>query len=163
MNLTFRQRMSGAATALLLVAAAGAHAQAYVNATVGGQLSPGVYGRIDIGNAPPPPLIYAEPMIIHRPAVMVPRSPIYLYVPPGHARNWGKHCAHYNACGQPVYFVKEPVRGPSYGGRPGYSGRDDHRDDHRWDDGQRGGGTHGRSDRGEGHGEGRGKGHGHRD
>ena len=93
MNLTLRHLMSATAAVLLLVAAAGTHAQTYINTTVGGQLAPGVYGRIDIGNAPPPPLIYAEPMIIHRPAVMVPRSPIYLHVPPGHAKNWGKHCA----------------------------------------------------------------------
>ncbi|WP_087746095.1 MULTISPECIES: hypothetical protein [unclassified Acidovorax] len=158
MNLTFRHLMSGAATALLLVAAAGAQAQTYFNSTVGGQLAPGVYGRIDIGNAPPP-LIYAEPMIIQRPAVMVPRSPIYLYVPPGHAKNWGKHCARYNACGQPVYFVKEPVRGQNYGGRPG----NDRRDDRRWDDGHRGAGKHDRGDRHDGRGEGRGKGHGQRD
>ena len=72
MNLTLRHLMSGATTVLLLVAAAGTHAQTYINTTVGGQLAPGVYGRIDIGNAPPPPLIYAEPIIIHRPAVMVP-------------------------------------------------------------------------------------------
>ena len=162
MNYTIRHLMSGAAAALLLAAATGAQAQAYVNATVGGQMAPGVYGRIDIGNAPPPPLIYAEPMIIQRPAVMVPRSPIYLYVPPGHAKNWGKHCARYNACGQPVYFVKEPVRGPYYGGRPGNGG---HNDRH-WDDGHRGGGKHDRGDRGDRHdgrGEGRGRGHGHRD
>lgn len=159
MNFTFRHLMSGAATALLLVACAGAQAQTYINSTVSGQLALGVYGRIDIGNAPPPPLIYAEPVIIQRPAVMVQRSPIYMHVPPGHAKNWGKHCARYNACGQPVYFVKEPVRGQSYGGRPGYDGRDDRR----WDDGHRGGGKHDRGDRHDGRGEGRGKGHGHRD
>ena len=108
MLLRFRCFLSGAVAALLLAAAGGAQAQAYVNATVGGELAPGVYGRINIGNAPPPPLIYAEPVIIHRPAVVVPRSPIYLYVPPGHAKYWGKHCARYNACSQPVYFVQEP-------------------------------------------------------
>ncbi|EER60055.1 conserved hypothetical protein [Acidovorax delafieldii 2AN] len=156
MNTTLRHLMSGAAAALLAATAAGAHAQSYVNATVGGQLAPGVYGRIDIGNAPPPPLLYAEPVIIQRPAVMVPRSPIYLYVPPGHAKNWGKHCARYNACGQPVYFVKEPPRGPAYGGRPDYRNG---RDDRHWDDGHRGG----KHNRGEGRGEGRGRGHGHRD
>ena len=150
-----RRFLSGATAALLLAAAAGgAQAQAYVNATVGGQLAPGVYGRIDIGNAPPPPLIYPEPVIIHRPAVVVPRSPIYLYVPPGHAKNWGKHCARYNACSQPVYFVQEPPprRGPPHHG-PGRDGR--HRDD-----GPRHGGKHGH-DHGPGHGKGHGKGHGH--
>jgi hypothetical protein len=35
------------------------------------------------------------------------QQPIYLYVPPGHQKNWGKHCARYNACGQRVYFVRE--------------------------------------------------------
>jgi hypothetical protein len=32
---------------------------------------------------------------------------VYLYVPPGHQKNWAKHCARYAACGQPVYFVQE--------------------------------------------------------
>ncbi|SFU40843.1 hypothetical protein SAMN05216350_101802 [Polaromonas sp. YR568] len=78
----------------------------YANATVEGALTPGVYGRIEIGNAPPPPLIYAQPVIIQRPAVVVQQPPMYLHVPPGHAKKWSKHCAKYNACGQPVYFVK---------------------------------------------------------
>lgn len=156
---TIRLLVSGAAAAALLGLAGGAHAQAYVNATVGGELAPGVYGRINIGNAPPPPLIYAEPVIIQRPAVVVPRAPIYLYVPPGHAKNWGKHCARYNACSQPVYFVQEPPprRSNPYQGPRG-------RDDHRWDDDRGRGGKHDRDhDRGHGKGEGRGKGHGNRD
>jgi hypothetical protein len=66
---------------------------------------PGVYGRIEIGTAPRPPLIYAQPVVIVPPPV--PRQPIYLYVPPGHAKDWKKHCKHYNACNQPVYFVQE--------------------------------------------------------
>jgi hypothetical protein len=28
-------------------------------------------------------------------------------VPPGHAKDWAKHCGKYNACGERVYFVKE--------------------------------------------------------
>lgn len=98
----------GSVALLLWVAAGAAHAQAYVNATVGGELAPGVYGQIQIGNAPPPPLLYPQPVVIHRPAVRVPVEPMYLYVPPGHAKNWGKHCARYDACNRPVYFVKEP-------------------------------------------------------
>jgi hypothetical protein len=153
---SLRLLLSGAMAALLLAAAGGAYAQAYVNATVGGELAPGVYGRINIGNAPPPPLIYAEPVIIHRPAVVVPRAPIYLYVPPGHAKNWGKHCGRYNACNQPVYFVQEPP--PRRGPPPRAHGRDDRR----WDDDHRHGGKHDRDhDRGRGHGNG--KGHGNRD
>lgn len=68
---------------------------------------PGVYGRIDIGNMPPPPVVYAKPVVIAQPAVVVPAQPVYLYVPPGHQKKWSKHCHRYNACGQPVYFVKE--------------------------------------------------------
>jgi len=34
-------------------------------------------------------------------------APIYLHVPPGHARHWARHCAQYNACGRPVYFVQD--------------------------------------------------------
>ena len=161
MLLRFRCFLSGAVAALLLAAAGGAQAQAYVNATVGGELAPGVYGRINIGNAPPPPLIYSEPVIIQRPAVVVPRSPIYMYVPPGHAKNWGKHCRRYNACNQPVYFVQEPP--PRRGPPPRHHGRDNRH----WDDNDhRHGGKHYHRDRDHdrGHkGHGKGHGHGHRD
>lgn len=129
--MTPRFRLLLAGVALLAASVGPAHAQAYVNATVGGELAPGVYGRIQIGNAPPPPVLYPQPVVIHQPAVAVQRAPIYLYVPPGHAKNWRKHCARYNACNQPVYFVKEPPRrdeGRGYGGRPEpqYDNRSDH-------------------------------------
>ena len=68
---------------------------------------PGVYGRIDIGNFPPPPVIYPQPVVIVPTQVAVYQRPVYLYVPPGHQKNWGKHCARYAACGQPVYFVQQ--------------------------------------------------------
>jgi uncharacterized protein YcfJ len=68
---------------------------------------PGFYGRIDIGDVPPPQLLYAEPILVQPVPVGVMRQPIYLHVPPGHAKNWRKHCGKYNACGEPVYFVQE--------------------------------------------------------
>lgn len=154
---SIRNLAAGVAAALLFVATGSSHAQAYVNATVGGELAPGVYGRINIGTAPPPPLIYAEPVTIHRPAVVAARAPIYLYVPPGHAKHWGKHCAQYNACNQPVYFVQEPLPRRGKHSHQGPQGRDEHR----WDDDQRHGG--GKHERDHGRGEGRGKGHGHKD
>jgi uncharacterized protein YcfJ len=67
---------------------------------------PGFYGRVEIGSLPPPQLLYAHPIVV-QPVAGVVAAPVYLRVPPGHARNWRKHCAHYNACGQPVYFVTE--------------------------------------------------------
>jgi hypothetical protein len=93
---------------LLLSACAVAPALAQTNVGVSvGIAQPGVYGRIDIGNFPPPPVVYTQPVVIHPTPVAVYQRPIYLYVPPGHQKNWGKHCSRYNACGQPVYFVQE--------------------------------------------------------
>lgn len=75
---------------------------AQVSVTVG---QPGFYGRIDIGNAPQPQLVYPQPIVIRE--VQVPAQPVYLRVPPGHAKKWDKHCHKYNACAQPVYFVRD--------------------------------------------------------
>lgn len=82
---------------------------------------PGFYGRIDIGGyGPPPVLVYPQPVIIAPPPrVVVQRQPIYLHVPPGHAKNWRKHCGYYGACAQPVYFVQEDWYRKHYGGPPG--------------------------------------------
>ncbi len=97
---------------LTLYAAAGtAHAQTDVSVSVGGIIKPGVYGRVDVGTRPPPSIIYPQPVIITQPVVVaqpvvVQQQPIYMHVPPGHAKKWNKHCYKYNACGQPVYFVK---------------------------------------------------------
>ncbi len=65
---------------------------------------PGFYGRIEIGNTPPPRLIFAKPIVIRQ--VNVVSQPVYLHVPPGHEKNWRKHCKKYDACGRPVYFVQ---------------------------------------------------------
>jgi hypothetical protein len=67
---------------------------------------PGFYGTIDIGGFPQPQVIYPQPVVIQPVPVGVIGEPIYLRVPPGHAKNWSKHCSKYNACGQPVYFVQ---------------------------------------------------------
>ena len=69
---------------------------------------PGVYGRIDIGRFPQPDIVVAQPVIVQRPTVVVAQpQPVYMWVPPGHQKNWKKHCGAYNACGTPVYFVKD--------------------------------------------------------
>lgn len=67
---------------------------------------PGFYGQIDIGNVPRPPVIFAQPVVVVRQPAYVAAEPIYLHVPPGHEKHWSKHCAEYNACGRPVYFVR---------------------------------------------------------
>jgi hypothetical protein len=68
---------------------------------------PGFYGRIDIGGAPPPQVIYPQPVVIHAPPVELEREPVYLHVPPEHAKHWSRYCRLYNACGEPVYFVQD--------------------------------------------------------
>ena len=120
---------------------------------------PGFYGRIDIGNTMPQPvLVYPQPVVIAPTPVAVVQQPIYLRVPPGHYKNWGRYCGRYNACGQRVYFVQDgwynTVYAPAYRGR--YGG------DHDRDDHGHGGGDHGH---GNWHGKGHGNGHGpkHRD
>jgi hypothetical protein len=106
MNNNRISRTAMATFTLAVFCGAAVAAAPYANATVEGALAPGVYGRIEIGNAPPPPLIYAQPVIIQRPAVLVQQQPVYMRVPPGHEKKWSKHCGRYNACGHPVYFVK---------------------------------------------------------
>jgi hypothetical protein len=89
---------------IILFAVSAQAADVGVSVSVG---QPGFYGRIDIGNYPQPELIYAQPVMIrHAPAGVV-YQPMYLHVPPGHEKKWSKHCSKYNACGQPVYFVRD--------------------------------------------------------
>jgi hypothetical protein len=93
------------AAVLLTLAACAAQAQTDVNVSIEGIIKPGVYGRVEIGTRPPPPVVYPQPVIITAP-VVVQQAPIYMHVPPGHAKNWAKHCSKYNACNQSVYFVQ---------------------------------------------------------
>lgn len=117
---------------------------------------PGVYGRVDIGRFPQPRVIVAQPVVVLPPQRrMAPPEPVYLWVPPGHRKDWRRHCRHYNACGVPVYFVRhdwyeQHVAPPRERGRDGWRG--DRDDDRRERDGR---------GRGNGHGHGRGEGHGH--
>jgi hypothetical protein len=68
---------------------------------------PGFYGQINIGDLPRPAVIYAQPVWIERPRKVVYVEPVYLHIPPGHEKNWSKHCGKYDACGRPVYFVRD--------------------------------------------------------
>lgn len=112
---------------------------------------PGFYGQIDIGGYPQPRVIYREPRVIQR--VSVNRAPIYLNVPPGHAKHWRKHCREYNACGERVYFVQNSWYDREY--VPYYQKQNHDRRDDRHEDR--------RDDRGGKHNKGHGNGHGHND
>jgi hypothetical protein len=139
--------------ALLLTNMSAQAAQPIINLSIGGEISPGVYGQVQFGNAPPPPVFYPEPRIIVQQPAAVPLEPIYLHVPPAHARNWARHCRKYNACNRPVYFVRSREYEPGYraykerdrrdeGRREEYRGdehrRDEGRRDERGDEGNRG-------------------------
>lgn len=145
--------------AILVVAASGAMAQNVgVDIHIGG---PGYYGTIELGNARPPPVIYRQPMIIERDVRYV-GQPMYLRVPPGHAKHWRKHCRSYNACGRPVYFVQDNwysnTYAPNYRRMHGRAERREERREDRRDD--RGYDRHDKHDKHDKHGNGHGKGHG---
>lgn len=166
--------------AALLAAATGAQAQVNVSINIG---QPDFYGRIDVADYPAPPLLYAQPVIVQRPVHYVGR-PIYLRVPPGHAKNWSRHCRAYNACNQEVYFVQDswyknhyapryrqqhPVRHDARpGGRPDHHrpqphGRPDRHDDrHEHRPGQRPDRDHGPRGNAHGHEREHGRGNDHR-
>ena len=144
------------ATMLVAAAIGPAAAETRVGVSIGIN-QPGVYGRINIGDVPPPALVYAQPVIIAPPQVVYERRPIYLYVPAVHQQDWRRYCGRYAACGQPVYFVRDQwVRERYQQEHPGWDRgrhrgwdqqRDDRRDDRRADrrDDRR-------DDRGRGHG-----------
>ena len=127
-----------------------------VSVTVG---QPGFYGRIDLGNFGPPPVVYEQPVIVQRPVRYI-AEPIYLRVPPGHQKKWAKHCAAYNACGRNVYFVRDDWYVNEYA--PRYRREHEHRGDDRRDYDRRDYDRHDRDDddHGHGHGKDHGKGHG---
>lgn len=98
------------------------YAEIGVTITVG---EPDFYGPLDIGDYPRPALIYQEPVLVTR--VDSPPPPVYMIVPPGHAKNWNKHCHDYGYCGRPVYFVEEnwyeEIYVPEYRQRHGHPGK----------------------------------------
>ncbi|MBS1140323.1 MAG: hypothetical protein H6R13_1776 [Proteobacteria bacterium] len=151
--------------AAMAAATLSAPASAQVSINIG---QPGFYGRLDIGGFPPPPLLFPEPLMIHRGPIS--RPPLYLRVPPGHARDWRRHCHRYHACGERVYFVQDDWYRHEYA--PRYQERHIHhrsyeRDSYRGydrgydrrDDRREYRGDHGEDDRGRGRGHGHGHGH----
>lgn len=158
------------AGAALVAAAIPALAQTSVSISVG---QPGFYGHINIGDFGPPPVVYAQPVVIEQPARYYEAAPVYLRVPEGHRKHWARFCGRYHACGQRVYFVqdswytntyvpryrevhREHYRAPE---RRDYHQRPPERHEYR-EQRQEWHGEHGRG-HGEGHGGGHGNGHGH--
>jgi hypothetical protein len=121
---------------------------------------PGFYGQINIGDYPPPQVIYRQPMIIERGDMG--RPPVYLRVPPGHRKHWSRYCHEYNACGERVYFVQDnwyqheyvpryQEQHREYRDQQGEGRRNERGDDHRGGDRGDNGKDHGdRGDHGRG-------------
>ncbi|MFZ1546480.1 MAG: hypothetical protein WAT12_05195 [Candidatus Nitrotoga sp.] len=134
------------AAVLITIAAPALAANVGVSISLG---QPGFYGQIDIGNHPAPQLIYRAPVIVQPVPMGMAAQPMYLHVPPGHRKNWRKHCQRYNACGQQVYFVRNDwynnVYVPSYRAHGNFqgNGRDGHDRNYYRNDG-----GHGRNDGG---------------
>ena len=131
------------AAALVAAAfAAPASAQVGLSVNVG---EPNFYGRIDLGDAPAPRFVYRRPVVVQ--GEIGGRDPVYLHVRPGYEKNWRRHCGEYNACGQPVLFVRDSWYRTSYvphyqSHRDNYEHRDNDRDhgdhhDHDHDDDNR--------------------------
>jgi hypothetical protein len=95
-----------------------------IGVILSGQIAPGVYGQVQLGNNPPPPLVSAQPVVIEPVPYVVTPTPVYLHVPPEHARNWREHCREYNACSRPVYFVRSAEYEPGYARRDSGHGHD---------------------------------------
>ena len=86
----------------------------HIGATITGEVRPGVYGQVQFGDRPPPPVIYEQPVIAEPAPQGEQVAPIYLHVPPEHAHHWHEHCREYRACNRPVYFVRSAEYEPGY-------------------------------------------------
>ena len=101
-----------------------------LNVILSGEVRPGVYGQVQIGNAPRPVVVYERPRVIVVDKRYEHDEPVYLHVPPGHAKNWSRHCRDYHACERRVYFVKSQEYEPVYIREHRHDHDDDDHDDH---------------------------------
>jgi len=101
-----------------------------VSITIG---DPNFYGRIDIGNMRPPPIVREYPVQVVRPPRGVLLEPLYVRAPPGHQQNWRRFCNRYDACSRPVYFVTDEWYEREYAPRYRAEHREDRREERRED------------------------------
>lgn len=110
MRMPWARRAWIAAAALALGGAAFAQAvpPPHRNVSAGGPLRHGVYGRIEVSGPVAPAVVYSHPVVAARAGRPVPQQaqPVYLYVPSGQIRRWQQHCARWQACDEPVLFVR---------------------------------------------------------
>jgi len=85
-----------------------------INVILSGEVRPGVYGQVQLANAPRPAVVYERPRVVYVDKRYIHEEPIYLHVPPGHAKHWSKYCGQYHACEHHVYFVRSEEYSPEY-------------------------------------------------
>lgn len=90
---------------LLVVATALVASPLFAIAETNVAVPPIRYGRIDTGEFPQPQLISDQP--VTAPGGAGAGGPLYLHVPARHTKSWDKYCQRYEACGRPVYFVRD--------------------------------------------------------
>ena len=93
-----------AGTLLVGIAAPSSAESVGISITLG---QPNFYGRIDLGDMQRPPVVYRHVRIIESRSRYAHGEPLYLRVPTNHQRNWRRYCRRYDACGHPVYFVRD--------------------------------------------------------
>jgi len=111
------RKVAVAAIAIGAVAPLAGAADKATVAAISGPVKPGVYGRVAMTSTPAaakPALVYSQPMMVDNPETTGVIEPVYLHVPPEHAKNWKKNCAKYEACNKPVFFIKSAEYEPGY-------------------------------------------------
>ena len=121
-----KQLLTTMALTAASIAAPALAADVDVSITLG---EPGFYGPIDRGNYGRPSVINTRPVTITRDRYGS-REPMYLRVPADHSRNWKQHCSRYDACGRPVYFVRDDWYNNVYAPRYRQDHRDGRHDEH---------------------------------
>lgn len=90
-----------------------------VSISVQGQIQPGVYGQIQVGQ---PAVrvyhqpVYREPVYVHQeyaPQTVYVQT-VLVQAPKKHRKHWKKYCHHYGACQQRVQFVEVDYRPRHY-------------------------------------------------
>lgn len=90
------------AAALSVAAAAASAADVAVSAG-----HPDYFGQLEVGHLAPPAVVYENAVIVRGKRRVEGAEAIYMRLPEKQVRQWSKYCSRYDACGRPVYFVKD--------------------------------------------------------
>ena len=92
------------AAAIFAVAASASAADIDVSISAG---HPNYFGKIEIDQVAKPAVVFDNAVIVRGKRRVDGAEPIYMRLPEKQVRQWSKYCSRYDACGTPVYFVKD--------------------------------------------------------